>query len=195
MFTLENVSIDFFTWLLISKEKRLFSIHLNTSLLRYLFHASVLSWAFKIFTKLGKEENENEFFNSEKFSDKITISLIIPFALSVVILFTQNRISFIGLLPLATRPDLNWFLRLFFLPALSLFPPLFLELELHNVFNLSVWQELCYLEILLARPIYSEWSWHFARFECKSRWNESFQRARSPSELAGPGKQNLFVYW
>ena len=45
----------------------------------------------------------------------------------------------------------------FFSSLLSLyFPPLFLGLELHNVVNLSVWRELCYLEILLAGPIYSE---------------------------------------
>ena len=45
---------------------------------------------------------------------------------------------------------------IFFPPALSLFPPLFLGLEPHNIVNLSLWQELCYLEILFAGSIYSE---------------------------------------
>ena len=39
----------------------------------------------------------------------------------------------------------------FFLPALSLFPPLFLKLELHNIVNHSLWRELCYLEIFACR--------------------------------------------
>ena len=124
------------------------------------------------------------------------------------------------------------FIQFFFLFALSLFPPLFLGLELHKVVNLSVWRELCYL---LAGPIYSELrlfaierktpkisalviflidrenffkdsksnlneilfycAWKIlalARFEPQSRWNENFQCACSPSELAGPA--SLYNY-
>ena len=60
---------------------------------------------------------------------------------------------------MAIRNALFWFILGFFSPPYSL--SLYFHLssfgvELHNIVNLSEWRELCYLEILLAGPIYSE---------------------------------------